>query len=100
MCFNTQTNQTSEAGEGRLSNPRLAKDGTSRLVSCRQCFVRVHTSKWPADSRRRQFIPKTHFSLFSDLVLQDTVLRWSLIHNLGADYFNILVLSDLFPHEN
>lgn len=40
MCFNSQS------GEGQLSNPNMAEDGTSRLVSCAQCFVRVHTSKW------------------------------------------------------
>lgn len=45
MCFNTQTSKMSEGGEGQLSNPHLAEDGTSRLVSCRQCLVRVHTSK-------------------------------------------------------
>ncbi|XP_075877123.1 lysine-specific demethylase 4A isoform X2 [Nelusetta ayraudi] len=38
MCFNSQS------GEGQLSNPNMAEDGTSRLVSCAQCFVRVHTS--------------------------------------------------------
>lgn len=45
MCFNTQTSKMSEGGEGQLSNPHLAEDGTSRLVSCRQCSVRVHASK-------------------------------------------------------
>lgn len=45
MCFNTQSSKMTEGGEGRLSNPHLAEDGTSRLVSCRQCFVRVHASK-------------------------------------------------------
>ncbi|XP_071382980.1 LOW QUALITY PROTEIN: lysine-specific demethylase 4A-like [Centroberyx affinis] len=44
VCFNTNTNKTNESGEGQLSNPRLAEDGTSRLVSCAQCCVRVHTS--------------------------------------------------------
>lgn len=45
MCFNTQTSRTYDSGEGQLSNPHVAEDGTSRLVSCAQCFVRVHTSK-------------------------------------------------------
>uniref|UniRef100_A0A667Y9W9 [histone H3]-trimethyl-L-lysine(9) demethylase n=1 Tax=Myripristis murdjan TaxID=586833 RepID=A0A667Y9W9_9TELE len=44
VCFNTNTSKTNECGEGQLSNPRLAEDGTSRLVSCVQCCVRVHTS--------------------------------------------------------
>ncbi|XP_029381007.1 lysine-specific demethylase 4A isoform X2 [Echeneis naucrates] len=44
MCFNTQTSKTSDSDEGQLSNPHVAEDGTSRLVSCAQCCVRVHTS--------------------------------------------------------
>uniref|UniRef100_A0A672J4P1 [histone H3]-trimethyl-L-lysine(9) demethylase n=1 Tax=Salarias fasciatus TaxID=181472 RepID=A0A672J4P1_SALFA len=45
MCFNTQSGKMSDGGEGQLSNPHVAEDGTSRLVSCAQCCVRVHTSK-------------------------------------------------------
>ncbi|KAL7387000.1 hypothetical protein ABVT39_016858 [Epinephelus coioides] len=44
MCFNTQSNKMNDSGEGQLSNPHVAEDGTSRLVSCTQCCVRVHTS--------------------------------------------------------
>ncbi|XP_054482589.1 lysine-specific demethylase 4A-like isoform X2 [Anoplopoma fimbria] len=44
MCFNTQFSKTNDNGEGQLSNPHVAEDGTSRLVSCAQCCVRVHTS--------------------------------------------------------
>uniref|UniRef100_A0A3Q3G9G4 [histone H3]-trimethyl-L-lysine(9) demethylase n=1 Tax=Kryptolebias marmoratus TaxID=37003 RepID=A0A3Q3G9G4_KRYMA len=44
MCFNTQSNRTNDAGEGQLSNPHVAEDGMSRLISCAQCCVRVHTS--------------------------------------------------------
>ncbi|XP_028988867.1 lysine-specific demethylase 4A isoform X2 [Betta splendens] len=44
MCFNTQSSRTNDSGEGQLSNPHVAQDGTSRLVSCVQCCVRVHTS--------------------------------------------------------
>ncbi|XP_036939199.1 lysine-specific demethylase 4A isoform X2 [Acanthopagrus latus] len=44
MCFNTQSSKTGDCGEGQLSNPNVAEDGTSRLVSCAQCCVRVHTS--------------------------------------------------------
>ncbi|KAG7526549.1 lysine-specific demethylase 4A-like isoform X2 [Solea senegalensis] len=42
MCFNTQTSKMNQ--EGQLSNPNIAEDGTSRLVCCAQCCVRVHTS--------------------------------------------------------
>ncbi|XP_076000834.1 lysine-specific demethylase 4A-like isoform X2 [Genypterus blacodes] len=44
MCFNTNNNKSNESEEGQLSNPNVAEDGTSRLVSCTQCCVRVHTS--------------------------------------------------------
>ncbi|XP_069568540.1 lysine-specific demethylase 4A isoform X2 [Brachyistius frenatus] len=44
MCFNTQFSKTNDSGEGQLCNPNLSEDGTSRLVSCAQCCVRVHTS--------------------------------------------------------
>lgn len=39
MCFNSQS------CDEEMANPNIAEDGTSRLVSCAQCFVRVHTSK-------------------------------------------------------
>uniref|UniRef100_A0A669CHL3 [histone H3]-trimethyl-L-lysine(9) demethylase n=1 Tax=Oreochromis niloticus TaxID=8128 RepID=A0A669CHL3_ORENI len=45
MCFNTQSSKITDSGEGQLSNPNVAEDGTSRLVSCAQCCVRVHASK-------------------------------------------------------
>ncbi|XP_049603142.1 lysine-specific demethylase 4A [Syngnathus scovelli] len=44
MCFNTYTNKATDSGEGQLSNPHITEDGFSRLVSCSQCCVRVHTS--------------------------------------------------------
>ncbi|KAM6948767.1 lysine-specific demethylase 4A [Aplochiton taeniatus] len=44
MCFNTVSKAANESGEGHLSTPHLEKDGTSRLLSCSQCCVRVHAS--------------------------------------------------------
>ncbi|XP_028284310.1 lysine-specific demethylase 4A isoform X2 [Parambassis ranga] len=44
MCFNTHPSKANDSGEGQLSNPNVEADGTSRLVSCAQCCVRVHTS--------------------------------------------------------
>uniref|UniRef100_A0A672RCA4 [histone H3]-trimethyl-L-lysine(9) demethylase n=1 Tax=Sinocyclocheilus grahami TaxID=75366 RepID=A0A672RCA4_SINGR len=38
MCFTSSS-------EGHLSTPNLEEDGTSQLVSCSECSVRVHTSK-------------------------------------------------------
>lgn len=46
MCFDTQSSKANDSGKGQLSNPHVADDGTSRLVSCVQCCVRVHTSKF------------------------------------------------------
>uniref|UniRef100_A0A673JKA0 [histone H3]-trimethyl-L-lysine(9) demethylase n=1 Tax=Sinocyclocheilus rhinocerous TaxID=307959 RepID=A0A673JKA0_9TELE len=37
MCFTSSS-------EGHLSTPNLEDDGTSQLVSCSECSVRVHTS--------------------------------------------------------
>ncbi|XP_055084374.1 lysine-specific demethylase 4A isoform X1 [Periophthalmus magnuspinnatus] len=44
MCFNTQSSKAFDSSEGQLSNPYIAEDGTSRLVTCGRCCVRVHTS--------------------------------------------------------
>ncbi|XP_047223909.1 lysine-specific demethylase 4A isoform X3 [Girardinichthys multiradiatus] len=44
MCFNTHSGRTNDGGEGQLSNPHVAEDGMSRLITCAQCCVRVHTS--------------------------------------------------------
>uniref|UniRef100_A0A672QVQ2 [histone H3]-trimethyl-L-lysine(9) demethylase n=1 Tax=Sinocyclocheilus grahami TaxID=75366 RepID=A0A672QVQ2_SINGR len=38
MCFTSSS-------EGHLSTPNVEEDGTSQLVSCSVCSVRVHTSK-------------------------------------------------------
>uniref|UniRef100_A0A7N6AFQ6 [histone H3]-trimethyl-L-lysine(9) demethylase n=1 Tax=Anabas testudineus TaxID=64144 RepID=A0A7N6AFQ6_ANATE len=43
MCFTTTTEEDSEREE-KPSTPHLEEDGTSLLISCSQCSVRVHTS--------------------------------------------------------
>lgn len=107
MCFNTQTSKMTEGGEGQLSNPHLAEDGTSRLVSCRQCLVRVHTSKWH-DGMTLSICPVCNiFSHFFNLgpIFQSVEILSSRINNWSTDYFSIFcffffVPTDLFTHEN
>uniref|UniRef100_A0AAR2KL27 [histone H3]-trimethyl-L-lysine(9) demethylase n=1 Tax=Pygocentrus nattereri TaxID=42514 RepID=A0AAR2KL27_PYGNA len=43
MCFSTTTEENAEL---RLSTPHLELDGTSLLISCSQCCVRVHSSEY------------------------------------------------------
>ena len=43
MCFTTTTEEDSECEEQQIT-PYLEEDGTSLLISCSQCSVRVHTS--------------------------------------------------------
>ncbi|XP_061680073.1 lysine-specific demethylase 4A isoform X2 [Syngnathoides biaculeatus] len=45
-CFATTTEEDSERREA-AATPRLDEDGTSLLVSCSQCSVRVHASQPP-----------------------------------------------------
>uniref|UniRef100_A0A672J5E5 [histone H3]-trimethyl-L-lysine(9) demethylase n=1 Tax=Salarias fasciatus TaxID=181472 RepID=A0A672J5E5_SALFA len=68
MCFNTQSGKMSDGGEGQLSNPHVAEDGTSRLVSCAQCCVRVHTSK-PHPHHDVESVLKTPFFPLQDCCL-------------------------------
>ncbi|KAM7388822.1 hypothetical protein PAMP_024969 [Pampus punctatissimus] len=48
MCFTTTTEEDSECEEP-LITPHLGEDGTSLLISCSQCSVRVHTSCYGVD---------------------------------------------------
>ncbi|XP_061894365.1 lysine-specific demethylase 4A isoform X3 [Entelurus aequoreus] len=50
-CFATTTEDDAECEEPPLT-PRLEEDGTSLLVSCSQCSVRVHTSCYGVDPAR------------------------------------------------
>uniref|UniRef100_A0A673CKV9 [histone H3]-trimethyl-L-lysine(9) demethylase n=1 Tax=Sphaeramia orbicularis TaxID=375764 RepID=A0A673CKV9_9TELE len=45
MCFTTTTEEDSECEE-QPATPHLEDDGTSLLISCSQCSVRVHTSQY------------------------------------------------------
>uniref|UniRef100_A0A673CNC3 [histone H3]-trimethyl-L-lysine(9) demethylase n=1 Tax=Sphaeramia orbicularis TaxID=375764 RepID=A0A673CNC3_9TELE len=48
MCFTTTTEEDSECEE-QPATPHLEDDGTSLLISCSQCSVRVHTSCYGVD---------------------------------------------------
>ncbi|XP_040896158.1 lysine-specific demethylase 4A isoform X1 [Toxotes jaculatrix] len=48
MCFATTTEEDSEC-EQQPVTPHLEEDGTSLLISCSQCSVRVHTSCYGVD---------------------------------------------------
>lgn len=48
MCFTTTTEEDSECEEQPVT-PHLEEDGTSLLISCSQCSMRVHTSCYGVD---------------------------------------------------
>uniref|UniRef100_A0A3B4V6D7 [histone H3]-trimethyl-L-lysine(9) demethylase n=1 Tax=Seriola dumerili TaxID=41447 RepID=A0A3B4V6D7_SERDU len=48
MCFTTTTDEDSEC-EQQPVTPHLEEDGTSLLITCSQCSVRVHTSCYGVD---------------------------------------------------
>ncbi|XP_044216484.1 lysine-specific demethylase 4A [Thunnus albacares] len=48
MCFTTTTEEDSECEEQPIT-PHLEEDGTSLLITCSQCSVRVHTSCYGVD---------------------------------------------------
>ncbi|XP_075997694.1 lysine-specific demethylase 4A isoform X2 [Genypterus blacodes] len=48
MCFTTTTEENSQCKE-QPRTPHLEDDGTSLLISCSQCSVRVHTSCYGVD---------------------------------------------------
>uniref|UniRef100_A0AAQ5YJH7 [histone H3]-trimethyl-L-lysine(9) demethylase n=1 Tax=Amphiprion ocellaris TaxID=80972 RepID=A0AAQ5YJH7_AMPOC len=50
MCFTTTTEEDSECEE-QPTTPHLEEDGTSLLISCSQCSVRVHTSMYTSVSK-------------------------------------------------
>ncbi|XP_034146546.1 lysine-specific demethylase 4A isoform X2 [Esox lucius] len=56
MCFSTTNDKTnnssSDSGEGHLFTPHLEEDGTSLLVSCSRCSVRVHASCYGVSSEQ------------------------------------------------
>ncbi|KAM6938875.1 lysine-specific demethylase 4A isoform 2-T2 [Lycodopsis pacificus] len=49
MCFTTTTEEDSECEEQPVT-PHLEEDGTSLLISCSQCSIRVHTSCYGVDA--------------------------------------------------
>lgn len=51
MCFATTTEEDSES-EKPPATPYLEEDGTSLLVSCSNCSIRVHTSQCPVRLRQ------------------------------------------------
>uniref|UniRef100_A0A7N8WQD6 [histone H3]-trimethyl-L-lysine(9) demethylase n=1 Tax=Mastacembelus armatus TaxID=205130 RepID=A0A7N8WQD6_9TELE len=69
MCFNTQSSKTNDSGEGQLSNPHVAEDGTSQLISCAQCCVRVHTSE------KTKKLPELLCSKLTDIVVGGALQR-------------------------
>ncbi|KAG7514118.1 lysine-specific demethylase 4A isoform X2 [Solea senegalensis] len=48
MCFTTTTEDDAESEEQYVT-PHLEEDGTSLLISCSQCSIRVHTSCYGVD---------------------------------------------------
>ncbi|XP_022046992.2 lysine-specific demethylase 4A isoform X1 [Acanthochromis polyacanthus] len=48
MCFTTTTEEDSECEE-QPTTPHLEEDGTSLLISCSQCSIRVHTTCYGVD---------------------------------------------------
>ncbi|XP_070687821.1 lysine-specific demethylase 4A isoform X2 [Pempheris klunzingeri] len=48
MCFTTTTEEDSECEEQPIA-PHLEEDGTSLLISCSQCSVRVHSTCYGVD---------------------------------------------------
>lgn len=56
MCFTTTTEEDSEC-ENPFTTAFLEEDGTSLLISCSQCSVRVHTSQFTATQLALHWVP-------------------------------------------
>lgn len=66
MCFTTTTEEDSEREE-KPSTPHLEEDGTSLLISCSQCSVRVHTSQYTNTSTKNtecKCVPRVIMEMF------------------------------------
>ena len=73
MCFTTTTEEDSECEE-QLVTPHLEEDGSSLLISCSQCSIRVHTSQY-SHTHSTEVI----YSLYSD----QSVFTQTLTHFLS-----------------
>lgn len=62
MCF-------AGSSDGQLSTPNLDEDGTSPLISCSMCSVRVHTSECHQLLQLLHCVSCCYWKIISDMVL-------------------------------